>query len=620
LANRLENEDSPYLQQHKDNPVEWFPWCEEAFQKAKDERKSIFVSIGYSSCHWCHVMEHESFENDKIAELLNRDFVSIKVDREERPDLDKYYQDLYHLVHKKGGGWPLSVFLTHEKKPFHLDTYIPPHHKYGKMGMVELLSAIVEMYQNDFERLEKTSSQLDLIGNTLSPKAYREIDDGYREKFVSHMKQRFDFKLGGFSKAPKFPQIAGLKTLTLFGEYYMVDKTLREMTKGGLYDVVDGGFCRYSVDEKWFVPHFEKMLYDNSLLIELLSERFLENGDKTFRDIAVQTANFLIQKMSLNGLFFSASDADSDGKEGTYFIFSFDELREKISEEKMKLLSISKEGNFEGKNIIRIEKRNFHEFGEELKILREIRSNREYPFIDKKIILSWNSMTIKGLFKLSTFEESFREIAKSSLEKLLENLYIDGKIYHSRLINGTPKIEAFLEDYGYLSDLLIEAYQIFGDEKYLNLLKEIVEKGIKLFYREERWFFSADNEFISEAEAEDSSYPSSLGKFLISLYKSALLFDNLEFFSIFEKSIQQQYGNFLRYPSAFATLGEAIHIYKKELLIIKSNKDNLVKLAINSDQFITKISDIENFDICGIGNCFQSVKTPEEVYDFLKNN
>jgi uncharacterized protein YyaL (SSP411 family) len=551
-------------------------------------------------------MEKESFEDIQIAELLNRDFISIKIDREERPDLDKYYQDLYQMLNRKGGGWPLSVFLSHDKKPFHIDTYIPDRRKYGRVGMFELLPTISYEWATNREDILKSSTRIDVLSRTLSGNEEREVDEKFDEIFLENVSNHFNSKFGGFSPAPKFPQIGVLKTLSLLNSMEMVEKTLKEMVKGGFYDLIDGGFCRYSVDEKWLVPHFEKMAYDNGLLLELFSDFYLKSGNPLFKRIALETASFLMEKMEQENLFYSASDADSEGVEGKYFVYDKSEIPAKVGSE-----------DFEGKAIVRVD--DWTEFPEEFQILKDLRKDRVYPDIDKKIITSWNSMIIKGLLKVSKIEKSYLEIAENSMNSLLQKMYIDGILYHSRLLDNSPKIEAFLEDYAYLTDALIELYQETLKSEYLEVLETLVNIAVSKFWRGKRWFTSdRDSDFPVEAETEDSSYPSSRAKIIISLSTSALLLDRLDLQEIAKDSVSRSYKNFTRYPTAFGTFTEAILKSHKELLVIKGKREELEKLEISSPFVFKKVAENSGFDICGIGLCYKNVASSDEVSEFIK--
>ena len=370
MPNSLILEDSPYLLQHAYNPVDWFAWSDKAFEKAISEQKPIFLSIGYSSCHWCHVMENEVFENESIAKILNEHFVCIKVDKEERPDIDKYYQNLYQIMKQKGGGWPLSMFLTHDKKPFYTATYIPPQ------NFSQLCLEINELYDFDYsgiamrsEELEKFAELRYVNSQTLS------FGANFADFLEEKLQKNFDSIYGGFGNAPKFPHTAILNLCMKIYKikkspkiYEIISKTLKQMAKGGLRDIVDGGFCRYSTDDIWLVPHFEKMTYDNALLCENYLNFFEISDDIFFINIAKEIAEFMLDKMYEKGLFYTASDADSldeNGKiaEGAYFVYDFEELQYGLAEvfgakrtiEIMSILGVNRSGNFEGKNILRNE-------------------------------------------------------------------------------------------------------------------------------------------------------------------------------------------------------------------------------------------------------------------------
>ena len=332
MSNRLKPEDSPYLQQHKDNPVDWYPWCEEAFKRAKKENKAIFISIGYSSCHWCHVMKEKVFQNQVCADILNQNFICIKVDREERPDIDKYYQEVYMLLNRRSGGWPTSIFCTPDNKPFYAGTYIAPESKENSiegMGFIELTKLIAERISQNDEQILKNADEIEhFLRQQEHPKEATVLKEDFVKNFMHQVKNNYDTKYGGFSAAPKFPHTSTLGTLLVIDKLYndkaakaMVLHTLKSMKIGGMYDLVDGGFCRYSVDDKWMIPHFEKMLYDNALLCELYTNAYLTYKDEEFLDTAKETADFWHSHMSEDYLMYSASDADSKGEEGVYYTY-----------------------------------------------------------------------------------------------------------------------------------------------------------------------------------------------------------------------------------------------------------------------------------------------------------
>ena len=592
MSNRLKSEESPYLLQHAENPVDWYPWGDEAFERAKRENRAIFLSIGYSSCHWCHIMERESFENLDIAKLLNDNFISIKVDREERPDIDKYFQSVYQLMNGRSGGWPMSIFLTDDKRPFYSATYIPPEPRYGMMGFSELLESIDKKYSTQRELLvEKANEIVKFIDKKDKKIKATKLDDSIINRFERQAEELFDNINGGFNKAPKFPQASLLELL--LDTYLltknqktldMATKTLDNMVKGGLYDLVEGGFCRYSSDDIWLTPHFEKMSYDNALLAEIYLKAYHITDNIKYKNIAESSLDFILKRMSSDNLFFSASDADGDEVEGKYFIYSYDEVYREfkeagIPEDTISDLGISKDGNFEGKNIIRVEKdsKEIIKYDEAIAILLKIREGREYPFIDKKIILSWNAMVIKSLFKMAkaddTINQKYLEEAVNSLGKLLDSLYIDNVLYHSMLIDGEPKIEAFLEDYAYLADTLIEAYQTTLNENYIILATKIVNSAIENYYDYGIWKFSR-GEFETDADSYDSSYPSSLSVMVDAILSISSLVDTVYKKFVFQ-TLQINSYDTMRQPISKPKMARVIMRYLRDDIIIKAKEDRL---------------------------------------------
>ena len=528
MSNHLKNEHSPYLQQHADNPVDWYPWGEEAFAKAQKEHKPIFLSIGYSSCHWCHVMERESFENQKTAKLLNKYFVCIKVDREERPDIDKHFQEVYQLMNGRPGGWPTSIFLTEDLKPFYSATYIPPEPRYGMMSFPQLLEIVAKKYKKEKSTLVKEADQ---VLKQLNPNKDKiqatKLDTSIIQRAIEHAGLLYDPRFGGFSKAPKFPQAS---LLDLLLDLYritgnkealnMAAKQLSHMAKGGLRDLIDGGFCRYSTDNEWLVPHFEKMTYDNAQLAAVYLKAYHVTGNDFYKTVAFETLDFMLEKMQEKHLFYSASDADTEGEEGKYFVYSYDKARksftkagipEAAQEALLQALHITQEGNFEGKNIVRVDDPaatgEIPYYKEAIEALRKRREEkRVYPFIDKKVIVSWNAMMITSLFKAARVDARYLKPAMKSLQKLLDTMYVNSQLFHSTLIGEKPKIHAFLEDYAYLGEALIEAYESTLDETYLIVAQKLTNAAIEKYYKNGIWKFSR-GEFETEARSTTAPTP-----------------------------------------------------------------------------------------------------------------
>ena len=368
MSNRLANETSPYLLQHAENPVDWYPWGEEALTKAREEDRPILLSVGYSSCHWCHVMERESFEDTATAGLMNEHFVNIKVDREERPDIDSIYMQAVQAL-TRGGGWPMTVFLTPDGAPFYGGTYFPPRQYGGMPAFTQLLRSIADAYENRRDEVDQSAGQVREFLRNAADAAMPESEDSGSQLFENAARSLLseaDVKLGGFGGAPKFPQPMNVEALLRYhhrtGDEYAlsaVNATLTAMARGGIYDQVGGGFSRYSTDERWLVPHFEKMLYDNALLARLYLEAYQATGEDLYRRTAEETLGYLVRDMrSPEGGFYSAEDADSEGVEGKFYVWTPDELREALGEEDARLAAaywgVTERGNFEGKNILNI--------------------------------------------------------------------------------------------------------------------------------------------------------------------------------------------------------------------------------------------------------------------------
>jgi len=642
MANFLKDELSPYLQQHADNPVDWYPWGEKAFQKAKKENKPIFLSIGYSSCHWCHVMEHESFVDEKTAKILNEGFVSIKVDREERPDIDKHFQDVYRLMNGRPGGWPTSIFLTEDLKPFYSATYIPDEPKYGMMSFKALLDVISNKYKNEKKTLV---TEADRILQHLNPKEDKiqatKLDESIINRVIEQAKQLFDNSDGGFNKAPKFPQAS---TLSLLLDVYKLtdDKetlnmsllSLSSMARGGLRDLVDGGFCRYSTDNQWLVPHFEKMTYDNALLSCVYLKAYHATHNDFYKDVAFETLDFMLEKMSEDKLFYSASDADTEGEEGKYFVYTYEKALKSFDKAGIpgdahkklaKALHITKEGNFEGKNIIRVDDPKSIDIPYYAKAIEALKKRRKekrvYPFIDKKVIVSWNAMMITSLFKASRVDSKYLKVAMKSLDKLLSTMYINSQLFHSTLIGKEPKIQAFLEDYAYLSEALIEAYESTLDEVYLITASKLVNTAIEKYYENGKWKFSR-GEFETNADIYDSSYPSSVSTMLSVLYSISSLVDIVYKKFVF-KTLEIYSYDVMRQPISTPKMTQMVIRYLKDDIIIKAKekklKDHITDIDALPYPFTLIKSDTnDGYMICNSNSCFGDEKDFEGVLKVLE--
>ena len=543
MANRLAKEDSPYLQQHEHDPVHWWPWCDEALQKAKKENKALFISIGYSSSRWCHAMQEGVFKNKECADILNEGFISIKVDSQEHPDIGKYYQEAYQLLNNRAGGWPTSIFCTPDNKPFFARTYLPAESIPGSnegMGFKEIANIISAKVKENDSKLLETAQEVDSFINRVEhPKEATVLKEAFAKNFMLQAKNNFDENNGGFSLKPKFPHVATLRALLAINKLNddmdakeMLLRTLNMMKKGGFYDLVDGGFCRYSTDEKWLAPHFEKTLYDNALLSALYADAYLAYQDDSYLQIAKECADFWHNFMSEDNLFYSASDAHSEGEQGTYFTYAYEEVyaclvkagyenaRQMCSE-----MSLTRDGNFEGKNIIRFENATPQWFGDAKILLSKIRASRNYPFIDKKVQTSWSSMMIDALFKLGAIDDAYKQRAIKSIDALLKVMYVNGKLYHAALIHKTPKVEAFLEDYAFLTQALLSAFKHTGDETHLINAQRFANKALEEFYDKGAWNFSV-GEFATKAQVNDNTYASCVSVMVENLLSLTALLDD----------------------------------------------------------------------------------------------
>tara|TARA_B100000676_G_scaffold164995_1_gene162307 strand:- start:9057 stop:11042 length:1986 start_codon:yes stop_codon:yes gene_type:complete len=509
--NRLKTEKSEYLLQHSNNPVDWFPWCDEAFEKAKEEDKPIFLSIGYSSCHWCHVMEKESFENKKTAKLLNENFISIKVDREERPDIDSLYMYSVQMINGNGG-WPASIFMDYEGKPFFAGTYFPPKEHHNIPAFNTILVKIIDLYKNHRKSIDENINLVfeNLNGHFSHDKNIVKINNSNLYSLIeAQIKQSFDFDNGGFGDFPKFPETSKLFALMLLEKKYnnqygnkLLSTTLKSMINGGIFDQLGGGFSRYSTDKKWIVPHFEKMLYDNGLLLSTISKACKLNHQQLYIDTIEKLIDFLINEMkSSKDLFYSSQDADSGGVEGSYYTWSYEELNNQLERDDFNFIknywNISKDGDLDGKNILNVNEKNQTKSNNLEKIknqLISIRNTREKPNTDKKIITSWNSLVISGLcdsYNLTKNQNHLNQAIKTA-NSILDNLSKNNSLYHTQNNN-----KGFLEDYSYFTKSLFDLYNSSQISKWLILACKFNSITLEKFWDAEKKLFF-DNELKDE--------------------------------------------------------------------------------------------------------------------------
>ncbi|MDI6644857.1 MAG: thioredoxin domain-containing protein [Methanobacteriaceae archaeon] len=567
-TNKLIKEKSPYLLQHAHNPVNWYPWGEEAFEKAKKYNKPIFLSIGYSTCHWCHVMAHESFEDPEIGRLMNDTFVSIKVDREERPDIDNVYMTVCQLI-AGTGGWPLSIIMTPDKKPFFAGTYIPKDTKYGRTGLKDITLNIKELWSKNPEEARKSAekilSALEGISRTIPSD---QLDDSVLKKAYSIFQESFDENYGGFGMIQKFPSPHNLMFLLRYYKRYndkkaleMVEKTLNSMRNGGIYDQVGYGFHRYSVDPQWLVPHFEKMLYDQALIAMAYIEAFQITKNPLYKRTAQEIFTYILRDMkSPEGAFYSAEDADSEGIEGKFYLWTkkeFDQILGSDAELMSRIFNVRRDGNFKeestqkktGNNILHL-KQPYPKIAEKIGIpieelnqkmqevrdkLLKVREGRIHPHKDDKIMVDWNGLIIAALSKGSQVFKSdkYQEAALKAADFILENMYNDGKLKHSYR-DGESSGIGNLDDYAFLIWGLLELFETTFNPKYLTAARELNETVLKHFHDPENggFYFTSDlaeTILIRKKESYDSAIPSGNSVQILNLLKLAVITENLDY-------------------------------------------------------------------------------------------
>src|SRR3954449_4028054 len=482
MPNRLANETSPYLLQHKDNPVDWYPWGDEALARARGDDKPILLSIGYSACHWCHVMERESFEDEATAAYMNEHFVPIKLDREERPDLDAIYMEACQAMTGQGG-WPLNVFLTPEQVPFYAGTYFPPEDMRGMPSWRRVLKAVTDAWTNRREEIREGSEQIArrLQGGALLAPDHDPIDPAGLDHAVNALSQLYDAQFGGFGGAPKFPPASTIEFLLRRGEVRMTTHTLRAMAAGGLYDQVGGGFARYSVDERWLVPHFEKMLYDNALLARAYLHGWQVTGEALFRRVCTETLDWALREMlGPEGGFISALDADSEGEEGRFYVWTVDELRDVLGDDAgaaIEYFGATEDGNFEGRNILTRGEHEPERLAEIRARLYEGRSERVWPGRDDKRLASWNALMISALADAgATLErDDYLDAARACADFLLRDMRGDDGRMLRTWKDGEAKLNGYLEDHAFLVEALISLYEATFEPRWFAVAREIAE-------------------------------------------------------------------------------------------------------------------------------------------------
>lgn len=642
MSNHLKNATSPYLLQHAENPVDWYPWCEEAFERARAENKPIFLSVGYSTCHWCHVMAHESFEDRATAEILNKYFISVKVDREERPDIDSVYMTVCQAF-TGSGGWPMSIFMTWDKKPFLAGTYFPVRPQHGMPGFSDLLKAVAAQWNG--RRDELLDSARRIVAQLRQTEAVSENMDTENlcGRAVQMFFDSFDSVWGGFGAAPKFPVPHNLLFLTLYagqkdnpGALKMVEKTLTQMQKGGIFDHIGYGFSRYSTDQYYLAPHFEKMLYDNALLIMAYASVYVITQNRLYLDTAEKTVQYVLREMtSPNGGFYSAQDADSEGVEGKYYTFTLDEIIDILGRERggqfSETFDITAEGNFEGVNIPNLLKSNAldADFGAEIPRLYDYRKNRSGLHLDDKILISWNSMMIAALSLLYRASRNGKYLQSAvSAQTFLEGNLSEGLRLSTSWRDGKASQKGFLDDYGFYVAALMELYHSTLDRAYLEKAERLCGEAVRRFADEKNGGFYladlADTElFMNPKESYDGAIPSGNSVMAYNLVRLYQLTGKEEYGELAEKQLRYMSAQAQDYPAGHSMFLLAKLIYDNppdHIVIALKNRADLEKIkerlpllanviAVSQCREYPLINDSTTFYICKNHTCLAPTNT-----------
>ena len=645
MENLLKNENSPYLKQHENNPVHWYPWGTKALDKAKELKKPIFLSVGYASCHWCHVMAHESFEDKNTAAVMNEKFINIKVDREERPDLDNVFQKSLAILTGTPGGWPLSMFLDENGVPFSGGTYFPPKEMYGRPSFANILNQVSEFYVKNRDKVIQQASQIkdvfqkdqkksSVIGQNLNP---------HLEAMLNYI----DFEWGGFQGSPKFPQFYVFESFLHFYKknknkkfYDAVKILLNNVCSRGLYDHLLGGIARYSTDDRWIAPHFEKMLYDNILFINLLGQFYLQEPNEYYKEKLIQTVEFVNNSFkNKENLLGSAYDADSEGVEGKHYVWDDKELRSVLEKDYnlfAKYYDISENGNWEGKNIL-IEKsiKPTKEENEKLKKIKNkllgIREKRPKPFFDDKTQIDLNAYWISTLiFVAEVFnKEEWKKLSLSNYN-LIKNLTKD-EIYHC--YKDKDGVKVFLDDYAYLAQLMINFYETTGEINYLDDAKKIVQQTWDLFYDKENKILQKNpikqnDLFVPPLDINDSNIPNGNSVFLLNCKKLEAITNDTKWQGM-AKELIQSFHSFLNLKSTQMVsyiknldMCEELTTFTffGDIKKIKELQQFVKKNYLKSSTLIYKEDPKENYlVVCKNQTCSNKIKSIEELKSVVKN-
>jgi len=610
MPNNLASESSPYLLQHKDNPVNWYSWNDESLKIAKDANKPIFLSIGYSSCHWCHVMAHESFENNDVAKIMNENFINIKVDREERPDLDDIYQKVCQMSTGQGG-WPLSVFLTPEQRPFYVGTYFPVLDSYGRPGFGSLCRQLAQSWKEKPKEIESTAdnfmTNLSRLERVTEPS---QISKSILDEAAVNLLQIADTNYGGFGQAPKFPNASNLSFMFRYSKLSGISKfkdfallTLKKMANGGIFDQIGGGFHRYSTDARWLVPHFEKMLYDNALLPIVYCEAYQITKDNFFLDVVTKTLDYVIREMtSPEGVFYSAQDADTEGEEGQTFVWKKREIEEILgsdSEIFCIYFDVTDGGNFEGRTILANNIKTsalafkFNKTEDEVNRiisdgsskLLEARNKRIQPGKDDKVLTAWNGLMISAFVKghKTSGKSKYLDVALTATDFYQEQFEKHG-VLQRVFKDGKSKLNAYLDDYAYLANAVIDMFEITGKQNYLNFAIKLSDHLIEHFWddRNSNFFFTADDHeklIIRPKSNYDLSMPSGNSVAVNTLLRLYHITREEKFHKISQKILESQATMAAENPFAFGYMLNVLYLEIQkptEITILNSQNSQII--------------------------------------------
>lgn len=686
--NRLQHETSPYLLQHAENPVDWYPWGDEAFQQAQQEDKPILLSVGYSACHWCHVMAHESFEDETTAAVMNEHFVNIKVDREERPDVDDIYMQATQLFNQGHGGWPMTVFMTPEGKPFHAGTYYPPVSRQGMPSFTDVMMAVVDAYQNRRSDVEDGAAQVTeaLQSSALveATQANVQFTEAFLERTAQTLISRADMRYGGLHAGrPKFPSPMNLdfllRTYAHNGKRQLlevVEFTLEKMAEGGIYDQLGFGFHRYSVDERWLVPHFEKMLYDNAQLARVYLHAYQLTQREFYANICQQILTYIEREMlDANGGFYSTQDADSEGEEGKFFVWTPDEVRNALSDALPEHVitallgywDITPGGNFEGRNILHIDvpaedvavqhEIDIHEFPQHIETARQIlfdlREARIKPGRDEKMLAAWNGMMLAAFAEAARIfpDKNYAEIATRNAEFILRELSSDdGRLYRSHK-DGESKLNGYLEDYANVIDGFLELYQTTFEPRWFSETQRLADYALQHFKADDGAGFydtSDDHEKLiaRPRSLQDNATPSGNNLFAFALIKLSAYTGNAAYEDAALTVYQQLSAALDKYPSAFGVALSGLDLHVRTLheiaivgeptaddtravlgVVQKPFRPTIVTALAADNQnedaipplmaYRTKKGDAATVYVCQNFVCKMPVTTPDEVVELL---